>query len=293
MTKDAYLMTVILTGAGGFVGRHLANTLKAREMPFHPLSRADFDLDDEALAARLPHSEACIHLAGRAHKHRETEADAPLYHLENVVLTQRMLRIAQAAGVKHFIFLSTIGVHGTRTTDAAFSELSPLRPETPYAESKIQAEEEVIRFCTAHDMSWTILRPPLVYGDHAPGNIGMLQKLLRTKLPLPFAALKNRRSLISVDNLCDLILYCLHSGNARNQVYTPSDGIDRSTADLLRLLAARENSRASLIYCPVWLLKMGAVLTGMRKRLNPLWDDLRVDHKKSVTQLGWSPTISS
>jgi len=278
-------MTSIITGSTGFVGRHLTPLLPGAVC----LTRADFTQSDNVLRTKCSSATSFIHLAGRAHKQGETADMLPLYHVENVELTRRCLQLAKSCGATHFIFLSTIGVHGSKTIDQAFSEHSPLLPHNAYAETKIQAEQEVIDFCTKNTMAWTILRPPLVYGDNAPGNIGMLQKLLRTGMPLPFGAFTNRRSLISVENLCSVILHCLNNEKSHNQIYVLGDGIDRSTTELLRLLAQRAQLPARLIPVPAFLLKIAAALTGQNKRLAPLWEDLRVDNSKSVTQLGWIP----
>lgn len=278
-------MKPVITGASGFIGRHLTPLLPDAVA----LSRADFDQNDAELARRCAGADVLIHLAGRAHRHDEAAGIVPMYHAENVLLTRRVLEIARQSNIPHVIFLSTIGVHGSHTGDTAFSERSRFQPETPYAHSKVEAETAVIDFCGEHGMFWTILRPTLVYGDDAPGNIGMLQKMLRKNLPLPFGALRNRRSLISVENLCDVILRCANSVHARNQVYVVSDGIERSTPELVTMMAQRLNVTPRLFAVPVILLKAAALLTGRAKRLAPLWNDLRVDNTKAVTQLGWSP----
>ena len=278
-------MTTIITGSNGFIGRHLVPLLTDAL----PLDRHDFDHSDAELIARCQNATTFIHLAGRAHKHNEKAGVASMYHAENVLLTRRVLEIAKACSVTHFIFLSTSGVHGTQTTGKPFSELSRFHPQSPYALSKVQAETEVIEFCSEHNIAWTILRPPLVYGHRAPGHIGTLQWMMHKKIPIPFGATHNKRSLISVENLCDLIVFCTTTKQARNQIYLISDSMDRSTASLVRLLGRREHVKPWLLPLPVFMLKLISAALGLTHRFTPLWTDFEIDSGKLSHQLGWHP----
>lgn len=279
-------MKIVITGANGFVGRHLVPVLAAKNYEIILLTRADFNWDDTVLAQKCHGAQAFIHLAGRAHKGGEKKDEhEAVYHLDNVLLTRRSLELAQQSGVKQFIFLSTIGIYGQRHRGNPFVESDAPNPDTPYSRSKLEAEKEIIEFCRVHAMDWTILRPPLVYGADAPGNIGLLQKLIRLAsrfgLPLPFASIRNRRSLICVTHLCKIITRCLTSEKSRNQAFNLADSSDRSTPDLLRLLAAQDGRKLRLWPFPVSLLRLGARLTGQSKRLSPLWEDYRVDATKT------------
>lgn len=281
-------MNIIVTGASGFVGRALVLYLQKIGHDVMALNRIDFDRNDASLAAVCNKAEALVHLAGRAHKGSKAGEDS-LFHTDNVLLTRQMLQLAKTLQLKHFIFLSSIGVLGQETHGRPLNESAHCHPQTPYARSKLHAEAEVIEFCSENGIAWTILRPPLVYGPNAPGNIGLLQKLIRRGIPLPFGAVRNKRTLIGIDNLVDVIAFCLRSTNSYNQVYNLGDGIDRSTPELLQLLAEQENLPVRLVSLPVPLLKLGAFVTGQSKRFAPLWGDLQVNSSKLQTQLNWQP----
>ncbi len=282
-------MSIVVTGAQGFIASGLAKLLNARSDQVISLSRQDFDLADTDLQERCKGATTLIHIAGRAHRTREPHGAEPLYQNENVLLTRRMLHLAQHCGIEHFIFLSSIGVNGIRTADIPFTEQDAPDPQTAYAQSKMDAENNIIAYCTEHNMSWTIIRSPMVYGADAPGNIGLLQKLLYTGLPLPFGSLNNKRSFISLDNLCDLIAHCIHSKHSRNQLYLASDGIDRSTKELVQILAKQQNIKPVLLPVPVCVLKFFACITGLTSKVAPLWLDLQINPNKIFTQLGWRP----
>lgn len=286
-------MTIIVTGAQGFIATALIAALNAGSDPdstsITSFSRQDFDLPDPELVERGRGAKTLIHIAGRSYNTADPKGAEPLYQNENVLLTRRLLHVARHADINHFIYLSSIGVNGNRTAGTAFTEDDPANPQTPYAQSKLDAEQKIIQYCTEHNIKWTIIRSPMVYGPDARGNIQMLQKLIRTGLPLPFGMIRNKRSFISIDNLCDLIAHCIHAKNAQNQLYLACDGVDHSTRELVRILAKHEKRRIIFLPIPVWLLKSFASLTGLRTRLAPLWLDLQINPHKIFTQLGWRP----
>jgi nucleoside-diphosphate-sugar epimerase len=182
------------------------------------------------------------------------------------------LRAAHAAKVTRFVFVSTIGVHGNATHGTPFRESDTPAPHTIYAETKWAAEQQVVAFCTAHGMEWCVIRPPLVYGPKAPGNIGTLQKLIRLGVPLPFRNSDNRRSLIAVEYLGAVLQWAATAPKAANRLFLVSDGIDRSTGGLLQTLAAQMGTRVRLFPFPQKILRFVA-----GKRFAPLWDDLQID----------------
>lgn len=282
-------MSIVVTGAPGFIASGLINLLSAGSDQIISLSRQDFDLPDSELLERCKGATTLIHIAGRANRIREPQGVEPLYQNENVLLTRRVLHLAHHCGIEHFIFLSSIGVNGNSTTNTPFTEQDEPNPQTPYAKSKLDAENNIVTYCSEHNMSWTIIRSPMVYGPDARGNIGFVQKLLYTGLPLPFGMLNNTRSFISLDNLCDLMAHCVHSKNARNQLYLATDGIDRSTKELIHILAKQKNIKPILLPVPVSLLQLFAGITGMTERVAPLWRDLQINPTKIFTQLGWRP----
>lgn len=282
-------MSIVVTGAQGFISTALIKLLSSSSDGVISLSRQDFDLPDTELQERCKGATAFIHIAGRSHQVKEPKGIEPLYQNENVLLTRRMLHLARQCGISHFLYLSSIHVNGIETKNHPFTEEDAPNPPTPYARSKLDAENCITAYCAEHNIDWTIIRSPLVYGPDAPGNIGMLQKLLHTSMPLPFGSLNNARSFISLENLCDLMAFCVHSKNARNQLYLASDGVIRSTKDLLHIMASQENLKPVLIPVPVCLLKFAARVTGLTSRLAPLWLDLEINPHKIFSQLGWRP----
>jgi nucleoside-diphosphate-sugar epimerase len=253
---------IAVTGAGGFVGRTLVRALGGRAMA----------LDRTALSGdiTIAGAVAVVHLAGRAHRFNDTDRDA--YVADNVALTARVLRAAYAAKVTRFVFVSTIGVHGTATHGTPFRESDTPAPHNIYAETKWAGEQLVMEFCAAHGMEWCVIRPPLVYGPNAPGNIGKLQKLVRAGVPLPFQNSDNRRSLIAVDYLGAILHWAATAPNAANRLFLVSDGIDRSTGGLLQTLAAQMGMHVRLFPFSQKILRFIA-----GKRFAPLWDDLQID----------------
>lgn len=258
---------IAVTGASGFVGRALMPVLATRGVP---LDRATLGRSVNDVAETLLNCAAVIHLAGRAHRFGDQNMDD--YMTDNVALTDHVLNAARNAGVKRFVFVSTIGVHGNATHGQPFRESDTPAPHNPYTKSKLLAEEHVRVFCAAHHMDWCIIRPPLVYGLDAPGNIGTLQKLIRLGVPLPFKNCGNRRSLIAVDYLARILEWAAAAPNAANRIFVVSDGIDRSTGGILQTLAAQMGTRVRLFAFPQKILRFT-----FGKRLAPLWDDLQVD----------------
>lgn len=211
----------------------------------------------------------------------------------NVRWTQACAEAAAQAGARRFVFTSSIGVHGSSTTNKPFDVAAPINPETHYARSKAQAERCLMDIGSRTGLEMTVIRPPLVYGPHAPGNFGVLQRALISGLPLPLATVTdNRRSLIALDNLVDLLITCLDHPAAANQTFLVSDDEDLSTADLLRRLGRAMNKPARLFPVPVALLQASAALLGKRNVAQRLLGNLQVDITHTKETLGWTPPIS-
>ena len=201
--------------------------------------------------AALAGIDAIVHLAARAHVLRDSSADAhALYRAVNTLGALRLAEAAAAAGVRRFVFLSSVRVHGERSTGAPFTEASPLVAQDPYGRSKAEAERGLAALAAAGRLEPVILRPPLVYGPGARGNFARLVRLVARGVPLPLGAVRNRRSLIFVGNLVDAIVRSLDDPAAAGETFMVSDGEDVSTPELVRRIARALGKPARLVPVP-------------------------------------------
>ena len=296
---------VLVTGASGFIGRAVVGALDANRCNVVGAMRRPIDdswavpsplLGDDSADWRVP-LERCavvVHAAGRAHMLNDRVAD-PLseFRRVNVAGTLQLAEQAAAMGVRRFIFLSSIGVNGASTAPgSSFSEANQPSPHNAYALSKWEAEQGLMRMAAESGMEVVIIRPPLVYGQDAPGNFGALMRWLARGVPLPLGAIHNRRSMVALDNLVDLILTCIDHPAAANQTFLVSDGEDLSTTQLLQRLGRALGKPARLIPVPAMLLKAGAALVGKPAIAQRLCGSLQVDISKTQQLLGWTPPLS-
>jgi nucleoside-diphosphate-sugar epimerase len=279
-------MKIAITGATGFIGRALVAAARTQGHEVQALSRqagADYE-DAPSLAAVFAGADVVVHLAALAHRR-----GAGLDFDGNVRSTRAVAAAARAAGVGRLVFVSSIGVHGNVTRGKPFTEADEPAPAEPYARSKLQAEREV----QSAGIEWVVIRPPLVYGAHAPGNFGLLVRAVARNWPLPLGAIRNRRSLVGVGNLCDFILACAGSPRAANQVFVVADGDDLSTPDIVREIARGLGKPARLLDVPPALVRLAATLAGRKGVAQGLCDSLQVDASKARAFLGWSPAIGT
>ncbi len=277
-----------ITGSTGFVGKFLLGhllTLGERPVVITRQTVGAIDL--------LRGCDAVIHLAGRAHVRHEINTD-PLseYRLANVDHTLNLVREAALAGVKRFVFISTVGVNGAETFDVPFTAEDAVAPHSAYAISKYEAELGLKALASQAGMEYVIIRPPIVYGPNAPGNFGSLMRWLKRGLPLPLGAVKNKRSFVALENLVDLILVCSRHPAAANQIFVVSDGEDISTTDLLQRLGALMGKPARLLPVPERFLAFSTHLLGKREIFQSLCGSLQVDIRKTCTLLDWTPPLS-
>lgn len=295
-------MKVLVTGAGGFVGSALVRRLAgeagysvraaARSIPpaahdgvewvaSPPLSRtADWSgvLDG---AGSVVHLAAMVHVMSPGRGATDAE-----FQSINVHGTVRLAEQCVARGVRRFIFLSSVKVHGER---GALTEASPAAPVDAYGRSKWDAEEALRALAARTALEVVIVRPALVYGPGAKGNVRTLLGAIRRGLPMPLASIENRRSLVGLDNLVDLIVTCLRHPAAASQSFLVSDGEDLSTPELIRRLSAAAGVKPRLLPCPVWGLELAATLTGRSAAVQRLTGSLQVDISKARRLLGWTP----
>ena len=306
-------MKILITGATGFIGKALSQALRNSGFDLRVAVRQrniklliDYEvvqIDDigprtdwqEALAG----VDTIIHLAARVHIMNESVADpAEAFRKVNMLGSEHLARMAVKAGVKRFIFLSSIKVNGefTLKTDrdkfSYFSEDDLPNPQDHYGRSKWEAEQVLRKISEETKMQIVILRAPLVYGPGVKANFLNLMKLINSRLPLPFANIKNKRSLIFVGNLTDIIKNCIHNENIKGETYLVSDGQDISTPELMRLIAKAMKRKAMLFPFPIRILRILTMLIGKSKYIDRLTDSLRVRNDKIVKALNWSPLFS-
>lgn len=298
--------TVLLTGSTGFVGTALLSELK--NLPdFRVVSvvRSSVSLASDVVVvgnidgttdylSALNGVDVVVHAAARAHIMRDEVAD-PLaeYRKVNVEGTLNLAKQAVAAGVKRFVYISSIKVNGESTTGlSAFTEADSAKPEDPYGVSKHEAEEGLRLLAEETGLDVVIIRPPLVYGPGVKANFLSLLKLSATALPLPFGSLKNKRSMVYVGNLVDLIVRCIQHPSAVNETFLVSDGDDVSLRSLLTVMRSAMGRSARLVPVPVGLFKLAGALTGKRGMVDRLVGDLQVDSSKARTLLEWVPPFT-
>ena len=302
-------MKVLVTGANGFIGVPLCTRLLAEGWSVYGVVRST------AAIERLPHGvepvvvgsfstdtswqesltgiDTIIHLAARVHVMNDGVAD-PLeeYRLVNVEGTLNLARQAVSAGVRRFIFISSIKVNGEATTSQPFSAADSPSPVDPYGISKLEAERGLQQLAKETALDVVIIRPPLVYGPGVKGNFQSMIHWVGKGVPLPLGAIHNQRSLVGLDNLIDFIVTCIDHPDVANQTFLVSDGEDLSTTELLQHLARAMGKSARLIPVPVQMLELAAGLFGKQAIIQRLCGNLQIDISKAREVLDWEPPVS-
>ncbi|MBF0480126.1 MAG: NAD-dependent epimerase/dehydratase family protein [Desulfovibrionaceae bacterium] len=302
---------LLLTGAGGFLGRRLQARLLSqgrrvlavqRAMPAKD-RRSEHELLEilacgpiEAItdySQMLSGVDAVVHLAGRAHVLRESAADPEKAFMEvNARATAKLARAAGDLGISRLVFISSIAVNGLPVRDTPLTELDPPKPRNSYGRSKLAAEEALFTEHTRSGLPVTVLRPPMVYGPSLKGNFPRLLRLAESGIPLPLANLRNLRSFIYVDNLVDLITACLDRPHPGYGVYLVSDNEDISTPGLIGALRDMMGKRKNLFRFPQPVLRAAATAIGAKKTFESLCGRLCIDPSKAMRELDWTPRFS-
>ncbi|MEI8644233.1 SDR family oxidoreductase [Pseudoalteromonas sp. Hal040] len=291
---------LLITGYSGFVGSYLTKKLEGhynlnlvgrKDSSIGRVFKQNIDADSQ-YADALQGVSCVIHIAARVHVMNEKAAE-PLeeFRAVNTLGTINLAKQAAKAGVNRFIFISTIKVNGESTTNsAAFTYEDEPLPEDPYGISKAEAEQQLLELGHQTGMEIVIIRPPLVYGEGVKANFASLMKLVGKGIPLPFKLInKNKRSLVSVYNLVDLIQVCIGHPSAANQVFLVSDDNDLSTADMIAFMAKAQNKNNFTLPIPVWCFRIAGQITGKQAMVDRLVGSLQLDITHTKSTLNWAP----
>jgi len=303
-------MRLLLTGSTGFLGRKLLHHFSVNNFYTIATTRniTDNQLIDNAeyfkvegvdektyWSPALKNIDVVIHCAARVHVMQDSVAD-PLseYRKVNTLGTLNLAKQAAQAGVKRFIFISTIKVNGEETSpDIPFTAFDSPAPIDAYGMSKYEAEKGLLQLAQESAMEVVIIRPPLIYGPGVKANFLSILNLVRKPVPLPFASIReNKRSMISTYNLIDFIMQCLQHPHAANKVFLVSDDEDISTQELLSVLRDEQQGKSLLFPMPIYVLNILATITGKRNVIDRLTGSLRVDIEYAKKELNWKPLFT-
>lgn len=296
-------MSILVTGHTGFVGQALVHTLAdmslrlvgRRTLPQLPGEFFQKELTaDEDFTDCLQGVTVVIHAAARVHVMKDNAQD-PLaaYRQVNLDATMNLARQAAAAGVKRFIFISTIKVNGEATSaNKPFTAADEALASDPYGISKAEAETALKALCLSTGMEFVIIRPPLVYGPGVKANFAAMLRLAEKNLPLPLGAIHNKRSMVALANLVDLIKTCVTHVGAANQTFLVSDDRDLSTTELLKLMVQAYGKKPRLLPLPMGFFTLLGKITGKQAVIARLCGNLQVDISQTKALLQWIPPIS-
>lgn len=292
-------MNILLTGSSGFIGSHFCGDTNIKRIVTrandncnhwsceqYSISTLDGQTDWSGAFNGI---DAIIHLAALAHSRTFTSDD---YQKVNVDGALHLAREAALAGVKRFVFVSSIGVHGANTFEEPLTPNSPFAPDNDYTRSKLFAEQGLKKIAKEAGLEVVIVRPTLVYGVDAPGNFGLLSKLIARAPFLPFGAINNKRDFIAAQNLADLLICCATHPNASGQVFLASEGETVSIGEFTNQIARGLNRKIIQLPIPAGLFPLAGKLTGKTQLVEQLVGNLHVDNSNLKQLLNWAPPHS-
>ena len=300
---------ILVTGASGFIGQSLCETLSKSERSVLGAVR---NLDSILINKNIKYIsvgdiafkknwkdllvdvDGIIHCAGRTHKMNDNK-NFDAYQLTNLNGTKYLAEQAVEAGVKRLVFLSSVKVNDETThqnTKQKLSHKDTPNPNDYYAISKLEAEKALWDISLRTGLEVVVVRLPLVYGYGVKGNLARLIKLVKLGIPLPLSLVKNQRSMIGIDSTIDLLIRCIDYSKASGKTFLASDGEDLSTPELIKLISSSMGRKANLLSVPLLVLKFLGLIFGKREEINKLVESLRVDHNYTTDVLNWTPPIS-
>ncbi len=294
---------ILVTGASGFVGKALCAELSKRNIPVARVERGRTATESIVVgeidgstdwSIALRQCSTVVHLAARVHVMQDASTDPQgEYRRTNVHGTFNLARQAAVAGVRRFVFVSSVKVNGESTVAGqCFAADDVPAPQDPYGISKMEAEQGLRQIAAEFGMDVVIIRPPLVYGPGVKANFAALMRAVQRGLPLPLGAVHNQRSLVALANLVDFIITCTIHPAAANQTFLVSDGQDLSTSELVRVMSRAAGVPKRLFPVPVSLLRLAGRLLGKADAIDRLCGNLQVDSSKARDLLGWLPPFS-
>lgn len=286
------MSTVAITGGTGFLGGGLIERLRQSDSEVVPLARK-MRIDGTPEWSIGRGIDVVIHAAARVHVMNEITSD-PLaeFRKVNVQGTAMLARQAAEAGVRRFVFISSVKVNGEETSDVPFRFTDVPAPLDHYGVSKLEAEQALLAVSQETGLEVVVVRPPLVYGPGVRANFLRLMQLVKMGVPLPLGAIHNRRSMVALDNLVDLLVLCARHPAAAGQVFMVSDDRDVRISDLLRMLASAMGKRAFLLPVPAGIISGAAALVGKSAVAGRLLGSLQVDITHTKSTLDWKPVAS-
>ena len=300
-------MAILITGASGFVGQALCRALIERGYAVRGAVRSERSTlpsgvekiavgeihGDTDWSAALQGIDCAIHLAARVHVMHEKSSD-PLseFRKVNVEGTKRLAAAAAAAGVRRLVYVSSIKVNGEETRGRPFSETDEPHPQDPYGISKREAEEALQKISVETALEVVIVRPPLVYGPGVGGNFARMLGWIKRGIPLPLGSVKNRRSMVYVENLADALILCAIRPEAANETFLVSDTEAVSTPELIRKLSEKMGIESAILAFPLPLLRLLGRLAGKSAEFERLAGSLEIDSGKIREKLGWQPPFA-
>ena len=300
-------MRVFITGANGFIGKALCRRLiREKNIVFGSVRNGKVSQISPDVAAveigeinkntkwceALSEADFVVHTAARVHMLNDPSSEPlAVYREVNVQGTEHLARESARCGIKRFVFLSTVKVNGEESWKP-YTEADKPVPVDSYGISKMEAELTLRKIAAETGMAVVILRPTLVYGPGVKANFLKLLQTVDRRMPLPFAGVKNQRSLIYVENLVDAIVACVRHPNAPGQTFLVSDGKDVSTPELIRMMSALLHKQPRLFSVPGLCLHIASRLTGKGPVMDRLIGSLTVDTTKITEELDWRPPFS-
>lgn len=286
--------TVLITGASGFLGKRLVQylqrttdayvitTSRKQESFLNHLVR---DLND-VTAELTQNVDTVIHSAWEGNEDHTTETMCQ-WNLDNSV---RLLKVAIASGVKRFVFLSSVAVHGDHTNDGkAMTEESPINPQSLYAKSKYAVEEALRKMCAPSDINLLIVRLPMIYHVDIKNGFGRYIAMIQDNRPLPFDKISNQRTMLALCNFETGLGAILHHPTIQNETLILADNFSQSTTDMMNGIAISAELPLKLFYVPKRLMKISLQIKGRKDEFNALWNDHQVSSGYAQKRLVWKP----